>query len=63
MQEIFNITQRIKKVEQTNCRDEVKHLREENNLKNEIIMILSENISSIVTSTNTQVQRRETTET
>ena len=33
MQEIFNITQRIKNIEQTNCRDEVKHLREENNLK------------------------------
>ena len=30
-QQIFNITQRIKNVEQTNCTDEVKHLREENN--------------------------------
>ena len=47
MQEIFNITQRIKNIEQTNCRDEVKHLREENNSKNEIIKILSDNISSI----------------
>ena len=44
MPEIFNITQRIKNIEQTNCRDEVKHLREENNSKNEIIKILSENI-------------------
>ena len=37
MQGIFNITQRIKNIEQTNCRDQVKHLREENNSKNEII--------------------------
>ena len=62
MQEIFNITQRIKNIEQTNCRDEVKHLREENNSKNEIIKILSENISSIAFSTNTQVQLREATQ-
>ena len=62
MQEIFNITQRIKNIEQTNCRDEVKHLREENNSKNEIIKILSENISSIAFSTNTQVQLREVTQ-
>ena len=27
MQEIFNITHIIKNVEQTNCRDEVKHLK------------------------------------
>ena len=63
MQEIFNITQRIKNIEQTNCRDEVKHLREENNSKNEIIKILSENICSNAISTNTQVQRREITQT
>ena len=63
MQEIFNITQRIKNIEQTNCRDEVKHLREENNSKNEIIKILSENISSIAFSTNTQVQCKEATQT
>ena len=63
MQEIFNITQRIKNVEQTNWRDEVKHLREENNSKNEIIKILSKKISSIATSTNTQIQRREITQT
>ena len=63
MQEIFNITQRIKNTGQTNCRDEVKHLREENNSKNEIIKILSENISSIAFSTNTQVQCKEATQT
>ena len=34
MCEVFNITQRNKNIEQTNCRDEEKHLREENNSKN-----------------------------
>ena len=43
MQEIFNITQRIKNVDQANYRDEVKHVKEENNSKNEIIKILYEN--------------------
>ena len=62
MQEIFNITQRIKNVDQANCRDEVKHVREDNNSKNEIIKILSENISSIAISTNTQVQCRKITQ-
>ena len=33
MQEFFNITQRIKNIEHMNCRDEVKHFREENNSK------------------------------
>ena len=59
MQEIFNITQIIKNVEQTNCRDEVKHLREENNSKNEMIKILFEKIPSIAISTNALVQRSE----
>ena len=62
MKEAFNITQRIKSVEQTNCRDKVKHLREENHSKNEIIKILYENISSIAISTNIQVHRREITQ-
>ena len=51
--ETFNITQRIKNIEQTNCRDEVKHYREENNSKYEILKILPENIASIAISTNT----------
>ena len=59
MQETFNITQRMKNVEKTNCREDLKHLREENNSKNEIIMILSKNMSSTATSIDTQVQRRE----
>ena len=64
MQEFFDITQRIKNIEHMNRRDEVKHLREENNQKkNEIIKILSENISIIAFSTNTQVQRRDATQT
>ena len=42
---------------------EVEHLREENNSKSQIIKILSGNISSIVISTNTQVQCREITQT
>ena len=60
--EVFNITQKIKSVQQANCRDKVKHLREENHSKNEISKILSENISSIAISTNMQVQRREITQ-
>ena len=36
MKEVFNITQRINSVEKMNCRDKVKHLREENHSKNEI---------------------------
>ena len=63
MQDIFKITQRIKKVEKMNCRVEVKQLRQENNPKMETMKILSENISSIATSTNTQVQGREITQT
>ena len=62
MKEVFNITQRINSVEQTNCRGKVKHLREENHSKNEIIKLLSKNISSIAISTNIQVQRREITQ-
>ena len=41
----------------------MKHLSEENNSKNETIKILSKNMSSIPISTNTQVQRREITQT
>ena len=63
MQEIFNITQIIKNIKQANCRDEVKHLREENNSKNEIIKILLEKIPSIAISTNAQVQSREVMQT
>ena len=55
MKEVFNITQRINSVEQTNCRGKVKHLREENHSKNQIIKLLSKNISSIAISTNIQV--------
>ena len=62
MKEVFNITQRINDVEQTNCRGKVKHLREENHSKNEIIKLLSKNISSIAISTNMQVQRKEITQ-
>ena len=63
MEEIFNITQIIKNIEQANCRDEVKHLREGNNSKNEIIKILLEKIPSIAISTNAQVQGREVMQT
>ena len=62
MKEVFNITQRINSVEQRNCRGKVKHLREENHSKNEIIKLLSKNISSIAVSKNIQVQRREITQ-
>ena len=55
MQKIFNITQRIKNIEQRNCRDELKHLKEGNNSKNEMIKILPENISSIAFSGNARV--------
>ena len=63
MQDTIKITQRIRKVEKMNCRVEVKQLRLENNSKMETMKILSENVSSIATSTNTQVQGREITQT
>ena len=33
MQEIFNISQKIENIEQTDFRNEAKHLRDENNSK------------------------------
>ena len=47
-------------MEQTKKRDELKLLREKINSKKETTMILPKNMSSITTSTNTQVKRRRT---
>ena len=47
--EIVTINQRIKSVEETQSRDEVKHLREENSSKTAIIKVLSENINHHIT--------------
>ena len=54
MAEIITVKQRITYVEETQSRDEVKHLREENSSKTAIIKILSENIDHhIIHSSNT----------
>ena len=45
MGEMITVNQRIKSVEETQNRDEVKHLRKENSSKTAIIKILSENIN------------------
>ena len=63
MQDIIKITQRIRKVEKMNCRVEGQVAKARKQFKNEIIKILSENISSIATSTDTQVQDREIAQT
>ena len=49
MGEIITVNQRIKFVEETKSRDEVKHLREENSSKIAIIKILPENINDYIT--------------
>ena len=49
MGEMITVNQRIKSVEQTQSRDEVKHLREGNSSKTAIIKILSENINHHIT--------------
>ena len=43
--ETITVNQRIKSAEETQSRDEVKRLREENSSKTAIIKILSENIN------------------
>lgn len=62
MQKIVNITQKIHYVEQTNCTNKVKHLREENSSKNETTKILSKNMSNMATSANAKVRRRKITQ-
>ena len=47
--EIISVNKRIKSVEETQSRDEVKHLIEENSSKTAIIKILSENINHHIT--------------
>ena len=49
MGEIITVNKRIKSVEETQSRDEVKHLIEENSSKTAIIKILSENINHHIT--------------
>ena len=45
MDEILTIKQRLKQAEERKYTDEIKHLRNENNSKNTMIKILSENQS------------------
>ena len=49
MGEIITVNKRIKSVEETQSRDEVKHLIDENSSKTAIIKILSENINHHIT--------------
>ena len=56
MGEIITVNQRIKSAEETQSRDEVKHLREESSSKTAIIKILSEIINHQIThSSNTSI--------
>ena len=65
--EIITVNQIIKSVEETQSRDEVKHLREENSYKTEIIKILSENIKHHIThfsnTSNSSIQENDFTQT
>ena len=67
MGEIITVNQVIKSVEETQSRDEVKHLREENSSKTAIIKILSENINHHITYSsntfNTSIQQNDFTQT
>ena len=67
MGEIITVNQRIKSVEETQSRDEVKHLRKEKNSKTAIIKILSGNINHhIIHSSNTfnsSIQQNDFTQT
>ena len=65
--EIITVNQRIKSVEETRSRDEVKHLREENSSKTAIIKILLENINHHIThsfnTSNSSIQQNDFTQT
>ena len=45
MDEILTIKQRLRHVDEINCKDEIKHFRNENSSKSTITKILSENLS------------------
>ena len=49
MGKIISVNKRIKSVEETQSRDEMNHLIEENSSKTAIIKILSENINHHIT--------------
>ena len=65
--EIITVNQIIKSVEETQSRDEVKHLREENSSKTALIKILSENIKYHIThfsnTSNSSIQENDFTQT
>ena len=65
--EIITVIKRIKSVEETQSRDEVKHLIEENSSKTAIIKILSENINHHIThssnTSNSFIQQNDFTQT
>ena len=65
--EVFSVNKRIKSVKETQSRDEVKHLIEENNSRTAIIKILSENINHHIThfsnTSNSFIQQNDFTQT
>ena len=67
MGEIISVNKRIKSVEETQSRDEVKHLIEENSSKTTIIKILTENINHHIThssnTSNSFIQQNDFTQT
>ena len=67
IEDIIPVNQRIKYVEKTQSRDDVKHLRENNSFKTAIRKILSENINHYITHfsniSNSSIQQSDFTET
>ena len=67
IEDIIPVNQRIKYVEKTQSRDDVKHLRENNSSKTAIRKILSENINHYITHfsniSNSSIQQSDFTET
>ena len=67
MGEIITVNKKIKSIEETQSRDEVKHLIEENSSKTAIIKILSENINHHIThssnTSNSFIQQNDFTQT
>lgn len=56
MDEILTIKQRLRHVDEINCKDEIKHFRNENSSKSTITKILSENLSILTNAKYTHSQ-------
>ena len=56
MDEILTIKQRLRHVDEINCKDEIKHFRNENSSKSTITKILLENLSILTNAKYTHSQ-------